>query len=210
MATPEHIAIVDDNEDSRETLSDDLEIGNFTPHELTGGYADFQSLISEISKVGEAAICDHHLIPNYSPRSGAEISATLYSQQFPAILYTAWSTASMDEIRPHRRQLPVLVTPEEACPDVFARGWEQCRNEFSGTFSAVRRPWRSSVLVEDVDGKLVYVTIPGWNSKEVVRFPIRMLPPGQCVHAGDRFFAVINKGAEDQSELYFDEFEFPV
>ena len=89
-----------------------------------------------------------------------------------------------------------------------------CLNEFGNRFVASRRPWKTLLRIEDVDTsgafRFAYVILPGWNSSEVVRLPLTLVPAKLRSHVrpGERLFASVNKGAEDQSELYFEDFEY--
>ncbi len=208
------VAVLDDNEDSRETMSDELRHASFTPAPIGRHDADKESLIDTITGAANAAVCDHHLL-GYAPCSGAEAVSGLYEVEFPAVLVTAYFKADIDQIRPFRRGIPTLLTPDEASedPDSIVRGFELCIREFREDFSPTRRPWRTMLRVDDVEEfhgvPMVYIVLPGWNSSEVIRFPRSMIPEElhSFVQPGERFFATVNKGAEDQLELYFENFE---
>jgi hypothetical protein len=208
------VAVLDDDDDGRHTTMGDLELASFAPRPVEGPFANEDLLIETITSSSSAAVCDHHLL-NYAPCSGAKAVNRLYEARFPAVLVTTYFKADIDQIRRFRRNIPALLTPDEtsADPDSIAKGFEQCIREFCGNFSPLRRPWRTLVCVEDVSGRqedpMVYVFLPGWNSSEKVRFPRSIMPNNLHDHVlpGARFFAKVNKGAEDQSELYFEEFE---
>jgi hypothetical protein len=107
------------------------------------------------------------------------------------------------------------LKPEEATLDRIGDGIRICFQEFNNTFTATRRPWRTLVRIEDVDRlqtiPIVYAIIPAWNSKKAVRFPLDVIASKALyneVKAGARFFARVNIGAEDQADLFFDDFEF--
>lgn len=208
----QRVSIVDDMIEARETLLDEFR-GLLDAHALTGPFDSAESLIAAVKQYGDAAICDHHLIANYAPCSGAVVVARLYDSRYPAVLRTMYGKADVDLIRLHRRNIPVLMPPTDFEPDSFLRAWETCQREFAGEYAPDRRPWRTLVRIEDVaeDGVLpvVYVIIPGWNSREVIRLPRALFPTPlhSVVRAGERFFAQVNKGAESQEELYFTDFE---
>lgn len=204
------VAIVDDQVDSRETMRDELEYARLDAIPLTGPYRTLPELVRAVQQAANAAVCDHHLIANYAQCQGAEAVASLYGLRLPAVLVTAYSMAEMFEIRVFRRGIPVLLTPEAANPDSLMRGWEVCCGEFEGKFQPSRRPWQTLLYIEDVVDEIVYVTMPSWNSTEVVRLPKQII--NQECHPylipGERLFAKVNKGAEHQSELFFEDFEY--
>jgi hypothetical protein len=209
------VSVGDDDADARETLLDDLKAARFKPRALLGPYDSLKSLVEDAMDQADAAVFDHHLQTGaFAPCSGAAVLNELYAKQFPALLVTAWVRADMDEIRRYRRRIPVLLTPDQADGDSIARGLDVCAKEFRSEYLPSRRPWKSLVRIEDVDDSqkdtIVYAVVPGWNSREVVRFPRSIIPQRLHRHVtpGERFFALVNKGAEDQSELYFDEFEY--
>lgn len=203
-------AIVDDNEDMRETLRDELEYAEIEAKPLAGPFSTLDDLVSTVVGRANAAVCDHHLTRNYASCDGAEAVASLYESKLPAVLVTAYSKADVHEIRRFRRGIPILLTPDEANPDSLVKGFEVCRREFDGEFVPSRRPWQTMVQIEDVDGDTVYAILPGWNSNEVVKFSKTMINSELHEHvvAGERFFAQVNKGAEDQAELFFEDFEY--
>jgi CheY-like chemotaxis protein len=204
------VAIVDDNQNSRETFRDDLESHKFLPEPLEGPFATVDALVEAVRSRADVAICDHHLIANYAGFDGAEAVASLYRQQLPAVLVTAWSKADIHEIQPFRRRIPILLTPEDAGLERIAHGWDVCREEFCGRFSPSRRPWQTLVQIEDVVDDDVFVVLPGWKSDEVIRLRKDMI--GEALHQhlrpGERFFAMVNKGAEQQSDLFFEDFKY--
>jgi hypothetical protein len=210
------VAIIDDSKDSRDTLIDELRFAQFTPHTVVGPFLTKDDLVRVVDDDIDAVVCDHHLnTRNYAPCSGAEVVALWYDRKIPSVMVSGWIKADIDQIRKFRRRIPVLLTPEEAADtDKITKGFEVCLQEFRDNFLPSRKPWKTLVRIVDVDTmtkpSMVYAVIPGWNSDEVVRFPLEIIPEGlhQFVVPGERFFALVNTGAEIQEELYFDQFEY--
>ena len=96
------VSIVDDYVDQRETLLDEFR-GRLEANPLDGTYSSTEILVDEVRRLGDAAICDHHLISNYAPCSGAVLVARLYQCQYPAVLRTNYGKADFEHIRLHRR-----------------------------------------------------------------------------------------------------------
>jgi hypothetical protein len=214
--TIDRVVIIDDSADSRETLSDELRFAQFTPQALSGPFLTKDDLVKIVGDQADAVVCDHHLnTRNYAPCSGAEVVATWYERHIPSVMVSKWIKADIDQIRRYRRHVPVLLTPEEASDTGrIAKGFEICIEEFRDNFLPSRKPWKTLIRIEDVDittkPPMVYAVIPGWNSNEIVRFPIDIIPKElhQVVAPGERFFALVNTGAETQEELYFEQFEY--
>jgi CheY-like chemotaxis protein len=203
------VMVIDDQQAARDAMAFSVEDADLKPifHEHP-----FKSIAECLYTVttADAAIFDHHLKPgNYANFDGAEAVAQLYRQQFPSLLVTAWAKASIDNIRPLRQNIPILIRSGDAESQVIKSGFEQCINEFSGHYSFSRKPWRTLVRIEEVDSEIsrVYVVIPGWNPNEIVSLPLVMFPKVKEVVPGTRFFAKVNTGADQQEELYFTDFE---
>ena len=118
---------------------------------------------------------------------------------------------ALDEIRPSRRFIPVMLRPDELDPASLVQGFQRCIDEFKGTFQSNRRPWRTLVRIEeiDMDRQCLYLVVPGWNRNEVIRLRTSDLPKEIFERIGDqkRFHAQINIGAEGSEELYFERWE---
>jgi CheY-like chemotaxis protein len=205
------VAVVDDNKDGRDTLSDDLSYAHFNPIPLAGPFADLPALMQDLYGKVDAAVLDHHLnTRNYAGCTGAEAAEHLYKKKVPAVVVTSWSDADIGHIRQHRRWVPSLLARDAADPDAISRGFEQCILEFNDSFLQTRKPWRTLVRIEEVRDKegLVYCVVPAWNSDRVVSFPLQQIPGDLKDKIGYdvRLLAQVNIGAEHQDELYFDEF----
>jgi CheY-like chemotaxis protein len=208
----QRVMVIDDQPDARDAMACNVEDAELEPIFYNESFTSVQECLSIVRKKAEAAIFDHHLKPgNYANFDGASAVAQLYRQQFPSLLVTAWAKASIDNIRPLRQNIPILIKSDNAESQVIKSGFEQCINEFSGRYSFSRKPWRTLVRIEEVDSEIsrVYVVIPGWNPNEIVSLPLVMFPKVQRkkVVPGTRFFAKVNTGADQQEELYFTDFE---
>jgi len=212
----QRVSIIDDQVSAREMCElsvDDLGLEPVSE----AGPLDEQLLVcvNTIRERADAAICDYNLkVKAYSTFNGAELAAEFYKVKFPAVLCTKWYKAVIDEMRQFRRFIPSLVDPNKLDPTSIRSGIESCIREFEGDFRAVRRPWRTLVRVEDIrkadqGSDFVYVVVPAWNSNEVVKLPIMLIPPGiiKKLGAGSRLHAKVNLGASGNEELFFEEWE---
>ncbi len=211
----ERVAVVDDSEDMRQTLSDELSFAFHETHPLVGPFKNVNDLVTTVTSVADAAVCDHHLnTRNFAHCTGAEVVNRCYRQRFPSVLITNWGPADIDEIRPYLPGIPVLLTPNEANLDAIKEGFMRCMEEFRDEYRSNRKPWRTLVRVEDVSleraDSLVYVVLPGWISDQVIRLKLDIFPCELQPHIkpGARFHARVNLGAETQDQLYFSDFDY--
>lgn len=210
------VGVVDDNPDNRDTLSDELKYAQLDPTLFPGPFFTTNELVAAVMTGNDAVICDHHLTRNYAPFYGAEAVSDWYLQRFPPILVTKWSKADIDfQIRRYRRNIPVLLTPEETeNPDLIAKGFELCVNEFHGRYSASRKPRQTLLQIQEVDHTakipIAYVIVLNWDSDEVIQIPTDIIPSDlhQYLRPTEYLYAHVNAGAETQEELYFERFEY--
>jgi CheY-like chemotaxis protein len=212
--TINRIAIIDDQADVRASYEFNVEDLGLESVSEAGPLDSLVNVVAGMAGKSDAAICDYNLkVRDYSTFNGAELVAELYKTFFPALLCTKWHTASIDEMRQFRRYIPTLIDPAALDPSSIRDGLEVCIREFGGDFAPIRKPWRALIRVEDVRGSqgtpFVYVIIPSWNTKEVVRLTKEVFPPELFprLRPGARLHARINLGAESHEELFFEEWE---
>ena len=207
----QRIQIVDDDPYVRESHKELVEDMELLPVNGQARLPNLDQFILDVQQNADAAICDHHLTPRqYASFKGAEAVATLYHQRFPAILCTKYEEANLDEIRPFRRQIPVLLTPSELNLQSVRKGFEICVEEFNNNYLPSRRPWRTLIRVDDADNVFAYLIVPAWNPQRVVRLLLSEIPTiiRQRIESGqERFHAKVNIGAEQAEDLYFTDWE---
>lgn len=208
----ERIAIVDDNEVSRtESIFYSVEDAGFEPVPIDGPL-QLDSIVATLSKQADAVICDHQLRQSgdYADFNGVLAVSALYEAKIPAILCTSWANAVPEEFRPHRRSVPVLISSDQISPETIKLSIDLCLREFSDVFTTERKPHRTLVRVEDKNDETIFVVVPGWHPTEVVNVSRKDMPDfilKEVEKDNTRFHAVVNIGAEDHSDLYFDEWE---
>jgi hypothetical protein len=211
-----NIAIIDDEPDVRSGWEEPVADLALKPVPQNGPLGELTFCIENILKNTDAALCDYHLkVKAYSVFNGAILVAKLYERHFPAVLCTNWNSASVDEMRPFRRQIASLVDPKTLTvdPTILLHGLESCVMEFKGSFRTVRRPWRTLIRIEDMpeqDGAVpfVYVAVPAWGS-EIVRLPKTVFPADifPKLKPDFRLYAKVNLGAIGNEELFFEDWE---
>jgi hypothetical protein len=205
--------LVDDDPGVRQGLKYQVEFADMTPVEELGPHlGDLNSYLQRDVRA-DAAISDFHLSPKgYAPFNGAELVAGWYKQNFPSLLCTRFEKAQIDIIRPHRRWIPTLLSPDDLNPDSLQAGLNMCIREISNEFIPARRPWRAQVhFIEpdlDVHG-FYFLELPAWQRSEIVRFRLEDIPGRirEKIVPGYRCFATSNLGAEDVDDIYVSEWE---
>jgi len=202
----QRVAIFEDNPGTRVLLAGKVEDADLTPIVQDKPIASLEVCIQTISDRGSAAIFDNDLSQHnseYANFRGILAVSRLYLLFFPALLVSSYE-ANILEIREYRQHVPVILKPAEVTPDSIIKGFEICQNEFAGKFTSERKPWRSLVRVDEIteNKKSVYVVIPSWNASEKILLPTSLFPVQDERIEGMRFFAKVNIGAENYSDLY--------
>jgi hypothetical protein len=209
------VDIVDDKPDVRKVIAICVREAELEAVVENDQLPPLEHFVSAAMNKADAGICDHRLnLGRYAQFDGAQAVARFYDLKWPALLCTTWSKADMDAMRLYRRRIPILIHTDDLNPDTMAMGFEYCIREFESDFSPSRRPWRTLVRIEEVDKDMVppmfFAVLPGWHSSDKIRLPLSLIPPElqTQIKPGARFHAQVNKGAENQDDLYLDEFEF--
>jgi len=208
------VAIIDDDDASRVAVAETVAASDVEAIAIAGPLGPVDDVVRDIASRADALVSDHHLTKGrYAGFGGAEAVAKTYRIGTPAVLCTGWAQANIVEIRAWRRWIPMVVNSDDATdPEVFISGIQLCCEEFAGSFTSPRKPWRTLVRVEEeklaAPTPTIYVIVTGWHAKKVVELLAQNLPSHvrDAIKAGThRFHAQVNKGAEEDSELYFDE-----
>lgn len=209
----QRVLVIDDEPLARESYGEVVEDLNLNPILVDDTYHDLQRFALNVKHRGDAAICDHHLRKQqYAAFNGADFVAYMYDMKFPALLCTRREEADIDEIRPYRRNIPVLLNPRDLTPENIQAGFNKCVNEFNEKFLPSRKPWRALVRVDGVDeeNKLFYVIIPGWDAEQVIRLRLQDLPSTvkeKILSGTTRIHAKVNLGAEANEDIFFYDWE---
>jgi hypothetical protein len=171
----------------------------------------------EILQGSDAAICDHRLRrAGYAQFDGAELVAQLVERGFPAVLLTVFADQDGDSsIRRWRHKVPVVLDRDAAGETAFRQAIEDCRREIAGQAKPTRRPRRTFVRVLNLrsenDLRVVDALVPSWNAQKAVTFPLELVPEAFRGQIGENALltAMVNLGAAQASELFFEGFEVP-
>jgi hypothetical protein len=209
------VKVVDDDPVARKAMSFTVTDANLQALPDDGPLPELPRFVQETRGSVDAVVCDHRMKGTYATFDGAEAVANLYKAACPALLCTRWSRADIDSIRRFIPFIPSLISSDDINPDTIADGIAICIREFDNDPIPSRKPWRSLIRVESVEPEdrppLFYVAIPGWDSKEILRLPLDLIPEKQrpMIKPGLRFYAKVNKGTETPDRLFLSDFEFP-
>lgn len=209
------VLIVDDDRLSADIMSELVLDAGFEPVIYTHGFDDISVLLNTVREEADAAICDHRLSYKQPAHfNGAEAVAEMFQSKIPALLVTQYiNTDAHLSIRRWRRQVPVLLSRDEADPDRIREGLGGCAKEIQGQYLPGRRPWRTLIEAERISDeageKVVEARVFAWNPYRVVRFPLSLIPPELQDHLvpGTFLFAMVNIGSKHEEDLYFFDFE---
>jgi hypothetical protein len=209
----ETVKLVEDDKMVRASLRSQVEFAELTAIEEVG--PRLGTLEAYLSRPfdADAGISDFQLVPSgYANFNGAELVAAWYRKSIPALLCTRFEHSQIDVIRPHRRNIPVLMAPDELTPESLLAGLRMCMDEFEGKFVAARKPWRAQVhfvAVDPDDARAYLVELPAWGRELIVKVRINDLPSALRARLapGFRCFAQSNIGAEMSDDLYISDWE---
>jgi CheY-like chemotaxis protein len=214
------VAVLDDDADQAKVVK--LQLQDVGIETLIASLDEVQTLdraIEWITDNVQAVICDVQLNHLHSGISynGAELMAKVIGDcRIPGVLTTGFKDDVGMWVRPHRHQIPVLVSRDETEePEVLVGGVQICRFEIDHGRAADRETYRVPLYIEKAGitdiGVALDARVGGWSKKASVRFPAMMLDEryndleaARSV-AGQVFFARVNLGAEHEADLFFED-----
>ena len=212
------VRLIDDDASVRDGYRYSVDDLDLLSEDVEDPILDINQFVRQFDRDHDAAICDLNLkTKNYSAYNGDELVSRLYSMQIPALLCTRWSGHLPEPVRYRRRQIPVVLAPNELSASSIRDAFTVCMGEFAGEYSEPRRPWRAMIRFEsgELAGVSEYrfsVVIPAWNptigltfvvpraGNDVLRTIYERLAQGEIARA----FAQVNLGAEREEDVYVD------
>lgn len=209
---PPSVTIVDDDPEYRESLAEELQDFNITPHVIEGRYGDdLPQLVRDIESHDDGlVICDYRLQGrNFANFNGTRLIRALAQAQRPAMLITMFQDTNRLDLRKNRASLPVVVGRNQFNPDDLGTYAEVCRRELANNPIDERRPHRTLIRIEEIrktpSSYDLYVVVPAWRPEEVLTLPAGCVPndllPNIC--DGRYLLGDVNIGAPTESELFF-------
>jgi hypothetical protein len=205
------VQVIDDDPGVRETYADKVQDAELIAvpenDQMLGSLDEFLARQPR----ADAGLSDFDLKPSgYAGFNGAELVSGWYTRNFPGILCTRYEKIHIERIRPLRRHIPVLITPDKLNPESILLGLEECVRELSGKVRPTRRAWRTQVhfLENEMSANGTFtVELPAWGLEEAIRVRGADLPDSirAVAEPGFRCHAFANLGAEESEDLFLDE-----
>jgi hypothetical protein len=205
----ESVCIIDDDDDSRSTMELTIEDSHLIPLSQNEKVNNLEEYLLKYVQQNVAIVSDHHLKKkNYFPVNGAEVIYNCYEKKIPSVLVTRYEP-HIGEIRKFRKNIPVILNPEEFNPDTLIKSLSICIKEFRGEISDERKPWRTLIRIDDVDSSHIYIVIPAWNPNEIISLNTEDLPRDiqEIISTDLRLHAKVNIDAESGNDLFFLDWE---
>lgn len=207
------IAIIDDEADERDRLSESVEDADFEPLQIDLPLG-IDELISSIVSSSSAAVCDLRLTKYANVQYwGSEVVARLNEMNVPAVLISSGVNAKTNmDVRKWRSGIPKLITRQEGSdPESLTDALDIAYRELKLDFTPERKPYRTVVRIARIEqepsGAVADVVSIGWNPDREVKVPLSVFIDDVGDLALDvedeRFIADVNIYALDDGDLYF-------
>ena len=172
------IAIVDDNDEARNAMSEMILDAGFDPIPYTEiKEHSLGEFISRIIQDSDGAIFDYNLSPgNYANFDGAEAVVQLYDMEFPAILLTQVQGYDSVNIVSKRKKIPYFINSFDGDANQLSKGFERCVRELKQDFPSDRRAYKTIARVESIDlseshRRVINLILPAWAPSKPVQLP---------------------------------------
>lgn len=205
------IAVIDDDDTARYILSGKLERWGFEPAPIEGKFNRVDELVDKVLSVKPGfVLCDNRLqTTGYANFFGADAAVDLNSKRCPSALITSHQDDDLKLLRRWRSRLPVVMDKDELDQGHLGTAFGKSFAEVvQGEISPERRPHRTHVMIDALEGEDVIAFVPAWSSEKSVRFELGLMKGvGTDIKAGSLIIAEVNVGAIDSSEIYLQNFE---
>ena len=219
------VAIVDDVAEQARMAAGVAEEADLVPSiisEHDGSFGSTDELMQRVrSTRSQAVICDHRLSQTGFARfTGAEFVANLFREGIPAVLLSTFSSIDSEtSIRLHRTYIPSLIKRNALDPDELLTALRRCESELEGYIHPERKLWRTLVRILEVSREshipVADAIVHTWDPDYAIRFPLDLIDNESiktAVTRSDNFpirlFASVNVGCRDESDLFFQSFDW--
>lgn len=209
LALNDRVVVIDDDEDGRDTIVDDLDALKFQGIPIAGRFgSDIERLLQEVeAKDPSFVICDLRLTAHqFATFDGLQVVERLIARKRPAMLLTTYQDPERIHLRAARPRVPVIRGRQGFKIEDVTFLHEIVQREIAQKPVPSRKPHRVLVRVEDVREDLgeVDVVVPSWRRDHALVLPRSLL--GEAVRSkvkrGDYLLGQVNIGAMDEDELF--------
>jgi len=206
------VLVVDDDDQGRDDLMDELRGYDIEPFTVAGPYGrEIDRMIDDIAgQQPSFVICDHKLQPaGLASFYGAEVVRRLVERKIPAMLLTMYQSTDRLDLRAARYEIPVVMGRDEFRIDRVHEYFDICRREVLAVPVDTRRPHRVLIRVDDVPGgdrpERIDAVIPSWSPDHAVPIPLSCIDAGLIpeLRPGVYLLGDVNIGAEAEDDLFF-------
>ena len=211
-----NIAIVDDREEARNSMSDMVQDAGFCPIPCTEiKEHSLGEFVSRIIRDSDGAVFDYQLsLGGFANFNGAAAVVHLYDKEFPAILLTQLTGYDSVEIVSKRKKIPYFADSHDVDASQIHEGFERCVRELKRDFPSDRRPYKTIVRVESIDlsephRRVIELAIPAWDTTELVTLPYDHVYDmiNAELQPDMHLVAEVNIGAECYQDLFVENIE---
>lgn len=207
-AVNHRVAVIDDDEDGRETIIDLLGEHDYEGVAIMGRYGDdIELLLGDIEASDPGfVICDHRLTAQqFASFNGLEVVEELIARKRPAMLLTTFQDPERLILRAARSRVPVIKGRDGFRIEEIALLRNIVSREIADQPVPSRKPHRVLLRVEAVRDNDVDVIVPSWRRDHALILSKSLLGESvrDIVNRGDYLLGDVNIGAENEDELYF-------
>ncbi|QBJ14618.1 hypothetical protein EYD00_13940 [Agrobacterium sp. 33MFTa1.1] len=207
------VTVIDDDDDGREDLMDQLREFDMEPSAITGQYGrEIDRLLAEIESQNPSfVICDHRLQPKgLASFFGVDVVKKLVERRHPAMLLTMYQSSDRLKLRESRDAVPVIIGRDAFRPELVGGYFEVCKREILADPVDERKPHRSLIRVDGlsqgVGGEQVLdAVVSSWSPDHAVPIPFSCIDPAirDRVQVGTYLLGDVNIGSTSEDDLYF-------
>lgn len=208
LAINDRVAVIDDDDDGRDTIIDLLGEQNYTGVAITGRFGnDIERLLNEIETADPRfVICDHRLTAKqFASFNGLQVVEELIARKRPAMLLTTFQDPDRIVLRAARPRVPVIKGRDGFKIEEVSFLCDVVSKEIANEPVTSRKPHRVLLRVEAVRDNEIDVVVPSWNRNHAFVLPKSILGMSVRGAVKDRDYLLgdINIGATSEEELYF-------
>jgi CheY-like chemotaxis protein len=212
LPRPSRVAVVDDDDDDRDWLVEQLEEADIEPVPILGQFGnDLEKLIESIaSSRADFVICDYRLqSTNFAAFSGATVVRKLKQNTMPAMLLTMYQSTNKLELRVVRDELPVVVSRNDFNSFDLSRYASVCIREIAGNPIDSRKAHRVIIGVLEVASdrgtKMFEVEVPSWRPGHAILLPESCIVESERTKIAKGLYMMgdVNIDARHEDELFF-------
>lgn len=211
LAPRSRVTVIDDDEDGRDEIMDDLRDFQFDPSAVDGRFDDrLDDMLEAIEKtLPDFVICDNRLQARQMAQfHGVSVVKALVARRTPAMLLTMYGSSDRLQLREARFDVPVIVARDDFSLDRLGDYYEVCQREIVANPTDQRRPHRTLIRIDTLPlgaAQQVDAVVPSWRPEHALPVPMSCIAPAirSQLAPGMYLLGDVNIGARHEDELFF-------